>query len=99
VPTYRLRFVGVSHRLPQRDVRFRAVTFRKEARVTESIRRGAEMSDEQLDKERRRGWRLSVWVTPEDAALLTDRFFSEHEVGEISPEAWARLAPKTKEEQ
>lgn len=49
------------------------------------------MSDEQLDKERRRGWRLAVWVTPEETELIMARFASEHEVGEISPEAWAEL--------
>jgi hypothetical protein len=54
------------------------------------------MSDEQLDKERRRGWRATVWVTPEDARMLTERFATEHEVGTISPEDWAALGSKAK---
>ncbi len=49
------------------------------------------MSYEQLDKERRRGWRATVYVTPEEAKTLTERFDTDHEVGTISPEAWAAL--------
>jgi len=51
-----------------------------------------------LDKERRRGWRLAIWVTPEEAELIADRFASEHEAAEISPEAWAALGSKAKTE-
>jgi hypothetical protein len=54
------------------------------------------MSDEQLDKERRRGWRPSAWVTPEEAEILVERFATEHEVGTISHEAWATLGSKAK---
>lgn len=54
------------------------------------------MTDEQLDKERRRGWRMAVWATPEEAEIIAARFDTEHEVGSISPEAWAALGSKAK---
>jgi hypothetical protein len=52
------------------------------------------MSDELLDKDRRRGWRATSYVTTEEAELLLSRFDDEHEVAVIDLAAWAALGFK-----